>query len=424
MGMELSAEIAALNKTLDDVNKGVLEGRDAVKAVEKDYRAWREANEVRIKAMEDKLAAATGMGIPGFGDDKTCKNFSLVRAAFCHATRDWKGCEDMKEAVDVTEKLYREKLSTLPPEQRVMTTATDTSAGFLVPVQQMAEMIEFLYAQTVLDAAGVTKMEGLVGSPVSLPKETTDWLSPAEVAENGAIGYDDFTTGQVTMSPRKLGRGVKISRETAQLASLIPSVEAFVRTRLMKKIALTLDLRGLRGSGSSLQALGIANVSGINTVALGTNGGPVSYDAFVDEEYQLALDNAMVQGGRFAFIMHPRTKYNARKLKDSQGRPLFDVSAQGENAVERVIGHPILATTQLPINLTKGTATTCSEIYFGNFADFVRGLWGQLRIESSLEAGDSNGSAFTNDQLWVKGVMLYDYACLRAESFCLINDVT
>src|SRR3989304_1268077 len=147
MGMELSAEIAALNKTLDDVNKGVLEGRDAVKAVEKDYRAWREANEVRIKAMEDKLAAATGMGIPGFGDDKTCKNFSLVRAAFCHATRDWKGCEDMKEAVDVTEKLYREKLSTLPPEQRVMTTATDTSAGFLVPVQQMAELIEFLYPQ-------------------------------------------------------------------------------------------------------------------------------------------------------------------------------------------------------------------------------------------------------------------------------------
>jgi HK97 family phage major capsid protein len=141
-------------------------------------------------------------------------------------------------------------------------------------------------------------------------------------------------------------------------------------------------------------------------------------------EYQVALDNAMTVGGRRGIICHPRTQYNAAKLKDTTNRPLFDWEAQGENGVGTMRGIPVRTTTQIPITLSDGSATTCSEIYYSpDWRQLWIGFWGPMRVEATIEAGDANGSAFTNDQLWIKAVRLYDVTVRRGNYFCVIADV-
>lgn len=409
---DLMKKFEELQSKLEEHQRGMTSDASATKAIEK----FRKDNEEWQRKIETQIEAGGGVRVPGYADDKDSKKFSILRASVAEARRDWSRAPLEKAVLDQHEKARE----ALPKEERVMSIGVDSAGGFLVPVEQMSELIEFLYAQSVVMRAGATVLEGLRGDPVQIPKHTGS-SSPSEVAENAAIGYDDLSVGQISLSPKKLGRGVKMSRETAQLA--IPSVEALARMDLMRKHALVEDIRALRGSGASGQPLGVANVSGIGSVALGTNGGPISYDIFPDLEYELAVDDALLEGGRYAWIMHPRSKRNARKLKDGFGRPLFDFEANGQNRAQSAIGYPCLDSTQLPINLTKGSGTDLSEIYFGNWSELLIGHWGELRIEASIEAGDANGSAFTNDQLWIKAVRLYDLAVRHAESFALINDV-
>jgi len=75
-------------------------------------------------------------------------------------------------------------------------------------------------------------------------------------------------------------------------------------------------------------------------------------------------------------------------------------------------------TTQIPLNLTKGSATNCSELYFGNWAEVLIGQWLGFEILASNEAG----TAFASDQTWVRIISQVDIALRHAQSMCLCSD--
>ncbi|MGQ9688918.1 MAG: phage major capsid protein [Desulfobaccales bacterium] len=208
----------------------------------------------------------------------------------------------------------------------------------------------------------------------------------------------------------------------------LPQAEAMVRRDLVEQIGLAIDLAALRGTGANGQPTGIANTSGINTVSLGTNGDYLtSLDLFFAMMSRLEEDNALK--GKLAFICHPKVKAALRTLKapqyegDTRGMyllpPLVTALLSSDKSLSEAVGYPIFATTQIPTNLTKGTSTDCTEVYFGNWQDLLIAQWGGLSILASSHAAD----AFAKDQTWVRIVASVDIAVRHPESFALCNDL-
>jgi HK97 family phage major capsid protein len=362
----------------------------------------------RLEDLESKTRARRWLGNDTGGE----KMFSLFKAIRGLTLGDWSGATREKEV------LFDHRV-------RDLGTTPDSAGGYLVPSKEISDLITMLQAQTVVVQAGATVLTDLKGSPVTIPKQTAG-ATAYWVSEGSAITASDLTFGQVSLTPKKVAAMCKLSNELLNLS--LPQAEAVVRQDLVQQLSLAVDLAALRGSGTNGQPTGIANTSGINTISLGENGAYLTdLDLFFNMIARLEEDNAL--RGKLAFVCHPKVKAALRKLKtpqfseDTGGEytlpPLVTALLATDQALEQAVGYPILASTQLPTNLTKGTSSNCSEIYFGNWADLLIGQWGGLSILASPHAGDT----FAKDMTWVRVTMVVDVAVRHPESFCLCNDL-
>lgn len=333
----------------------------------------------------DRLTAV--LGNRGTPKAEARPSISIQRLFRAISTGDWTGADAERDAVHSDE----------AKRLRTLAATTDTAGGFMVPVNYLgAEFIQLLRANSVAYQAGARRLGGLMGSPVSIPK-LTGGCTAYWVGENATITASDETVGQVQLQPRKLAALVQISNELLALAD--PSAEAMVQEDMARTLALKLDLGILKGSGASGQPLGILNTSGVNSTTATT----AITDALVwDMVYELEADNA--DTSRLAIIGHPREWNKLRKAADNAGTPKFYAGA-GAPITPEVHGFPFYRTTQL----------TAGELVVGNFNDCIVGEWAGLNFRASQDAG----TAFANDQTWIRATMLVDVAVRNAVSFCV-----
>jgi HK97 family phage major capsid protein len=351
--------------------------------------------------MEAKILSRK-VTIPGLEDEKQA--FSFFKA--CHAIRtgNWEDAGFEKEVFAATRK-------------KAMEMGTGSAGGYIVPTIYIAELIELLRAESVVASMGATILNDLQGSPVQIPRQsggaTAYW-----VGENIAITASDLTLEQLSLTPKKVGCLVKLSNTLLKLSN--PSAEALVRRDIAVALALKIDLASLRGLGASYQPKGINLQTGLNTVAIGTNGGNITFDHLIDMEYELAADNAL--RGKLGFIFHPCVRRNLLKRKVAQytgdTAGAYIVAPVTEQVFQNWLGYPYKMTTQIPINLTKAEGTGLTEVYFGNWQELIIGQWGGMELMASQETSD----AFEKDQTWVRILQEVDIAVRHGESFCLIND--
>ncbi|MCK5017951.1 MAG: phage major capsid protein [Candidatus Peribacteraceae bacterium] len=353
----------------------------------------------RIETAEKALMPRKAT-VPGLEDEKD--KFYFTKAISAIVTGDWSDAGFEKEVFQATKDLSQ---------------GTGTAGGYVVPTQYIAEIIELLRAKAVVVQAGATMLSGLTGSPVEIPRQTGG-ATAYWTAENAAITSSDQTLGQLSLTPKSCTALTKISNRLVRMST--PSVEAMVRNDITKVLANAIDLAALRGSGVSNEPLGIANTSGIKTVAIGTNGGlftPVHVSQMEGE-----LEDANALDGKLGFISHGKTK---RILKQSR-IPQFSGQTDGEYVflpmsdakLKDLLGYGWLTTSQIPTNLTKGSSTAVSEVYFANWVELLIGQWGGLEIMASKETSD----AFAKNQTWVRIIQEVDIGVRHAESFCLVND--
>lgn len=358
----------------------------------------------RLEDMEARARERKWANVPGVNEGK--EKFSFFKAFRAIVNKDWSEAGYEKDVFEET-------------RQKAMAAGTDIAGGYLVPAQAMGELIEMFRAETVCIQRGARLIDNLQGSSVYFPKQTGG-ATVYWVGENVEIPASEPTVGQIQMTPKKAAAMVQLSNSLIRMSN--PSAEQLVREDISRAVALAVDIAALRGSGASNQPRGIANTPGINTVALGDNGATLSsFDLFYDMEYQLALDNAL--RGNLGYVFHHVVKRNIKKLKvkqyaeDTGGE--YVVSAPTDPQIEAWLGWPFSLTTQLPLNLVKGTATNCTEVYFGNWQELLIGQWAGMSILASQEAGN----AFAYDQTWIRIITEVDVALRHTESFCLCNDL-
>jgi len=341
------------------------------------------------------------------------RQYSLINAIRSAQTGRFDGFE--REVSEELAKRYgKEPRGFYVPQsifKRDLTVGTNTAGGFLKPTDHLGgEFIDALRANLVTSSLGARMMQGLSGD-VAIPALNAK-TAVGFVAENNAPGSEGAPTfRQVTMSPKTLVQYVDISRKLSMQSD--PSVEQIIRDDMTRQFAAKIDEVAIEGGGSN-EPTGITQTSGIGSVAIGTNGGAVTYAALVDLEKEVAIDNAL--GGSLAYLTNPKVVGEMRQISRQAS------GVEGNfilNDTNTLLGYPVASTTLVPSDLTKGTSSgVCSAVIFGNFSDLMIGMFGGLDVLVDPYTGSSTGAT---------RIAMYqdvDVAVRHAESFAAILDVT
>jgi HK97 family phage major capsid protein len=257
------------------------------------------------------------------------------------------------------------------------------------------DFIDVLRNSSSVMQAGARMLGGLSGD-VKIPKKTAAASAAWIASEGGPASESEMTVGQVSMSPKTLGAFTDITRQLLIQSSL--DVESLVRDDLAQSIALAIDLAGLEGSGASGQPTGILNTSGVNTVTAFAGANP-TFSEVVTLETAVAEDNALL--GNLAYIM-PAGMYGALKTTEKASNTAQFVVEPGGT----INGYRAIVSNQ----------ATAGNLYFGNFADLLVGMFGGLDIVVDPYTNSTSGT------IRVVALQSIDVAVRHAVSFAFGND--
>jgi len=301
--------------------------------------------------------------------------------------------------------------------QRDLVTGTPGAGGYLVANElDASSFIELLRARSHVLTLGATTLGGLVGN-LSIPSQTgaatASWL-----AEGGAPTESAQAFGQVPLTPKTVGAYTDFSRR--MLLQATPDIEAIIRADLAALMAVEVDRAAIAGTGADNQPTGILSTSGIGSVAIGANGGPVTWAHVLMLEEALA--NASADMGAMAHLTNAKVR---RALKgttkvsgDAGAGFIWSDEARDADGFGWMNGYKSAVSSNVPSNLTKGTGTNLSAMIFGNWRDLMIGQWGGLDLMvDKISLGTSGGTR-------VIALLDVDIAVRRAASFAAILDAT
>ena len=291
------------------------------------------------------------------------------------------------------------------------TVGTNNVGGFLKPTDHLGdEFIEALKARLVVGQAGARILQGLKGD-VAIPKMSAETSNVSFVAEDAAPSEGNATFAQVTMSPKTLAAQLDISRKLMMQSD--PSIEAVLRQDVINSFARKIDEVALEGGGSNEPSGIIASSTG-NVVAIGTNGGAVTYAKCVDMVEAVEVDNAILNDASVKFVGNPKVTANLRTI----GKQASGVEGNfilGED--NRILGYDYLSSTLVPSDLTKGSGSNLSALIFGDFSQLMLGFYSGVDVIVDPYTGSNAGTtrlAFFQD---------FDVALRHDDSFSVIKDI-
>ena len=213
------------------------------------------------------------------------------------------------------------------------------------------------------------------------------------------------------MTPKRVAITMSYTRDLLRQTSR--DVEAMVINELTNAHAVALERAAISGTGSG-QPLGILNTPGIGAVAVGANGGPITWKQVV--ELETAVNDKNAYPGNRAYLTNAKVigAMKTTEMATGSGRFLLD-----PNAGSIVNGYPITWTGLVPSNLTKGsTSSKCSALIFGNWSDLWIGQWGGIDIVVDPY------TAKRTAEIEITINAYHDVKVVRPESFAAVKDIT
>ncbi len=339
---------------------------------------------------------------------------SLVAAGTDGADHEYMGWTARKMLNQATDPVTRYK---------ALSWLNELTGGALVAPPEMGELIELLRNKEALVNAGARVVplppQGRLKYPRQTAASNTYW-----VGENSPITESLIGTGEVTLQAKKLAVLIKAPNELIRFAS--PAAEALMRDDMTKSLALGLDLAGLEGLGGDTRPLGIIQRQNINRITSsipGANG-----DRVVAQDIYRMIAAVEESNAEFeAFVMRPKTLYKYYQLRadavaqgDAQGAFLFNLIREAKDGLEAMLaGFPVIKSTQVSQNQTKGTATNLTYVVGGMWSDLLIGMFGAIEFAATT-LGDTS---FVNDQTWIRGILSADVAVRHEAAFVLLQNL-
>lgn len=297
-------------------------------------------------------------------------------------------------------------MATTPGVRAALTTGTDSQGGFTVPALLMPGVMTALAAESSLMAAGA----GIVPLDDGAKTYTMAGISTLPTAtwrlENGVMAESEPTFRAVVSAPKSLAFRFVISRE---LLADGRNLRGAMDLAIGQAFAVEMDRAGLRGTGTNPEPRGLLNTVGVQAVGNGTNGASLATTRYAN--FFTGLQAVLSANGPapMAAIMAPRSRVTLANQLDSTGQPLEVPPMLREMKM--------IATSQIPVNLTVGSSVDCSEIFLGTFENLVFTLREppSIQLLDQLYAGTGQVGFMCHARV--------DVAVLRPSVFAVVTGV-
>ena len=341
--------------------------------------------EIRRAEKMEELARVAGAPVVD-GEEKEARAFSFSKLIHEVGENKLSGLE--KEMVEESAKearslgispngiyLSNKVMDLKTREMRTMTAGSATAGGNFIPLEKVG-FFDALYAKTVLDQLGATKLTGLSAN-VDLTGFSSG-VSVAWAAETADAASGDPVTAARQLRPSRIAGYSDISKQL--LLQNNQSIDQKIIQSFIKALAVAIEAAAINGSGSSNQPLGLLGTSGINSVAMGTNGAVPSLAKVL--ELVAAVENANA-GMNGKFLINPKlvARLKQTEISSGSGAMIMSYMAYFNGLADQIDGKPVFATTNVPSNLTKGTSSgVCSAMIYGDWENLVVGQFGGVEL--------------------------------------------
>ena len=373
-----------------------------------------------LESRLDEVEKSAATSVPGSEEIKEfslagCfKAMNLMSTPGTSMERAWKGFEQEKEAVSIA-------------TEKALSAGVDTGGGFVIPSEIMRDQfIPPLRNRLVLETLGVNMVTGVSGEAIEIAEQTGS-STGYWVGENEAPTESQPAFGMREMRPKRAGAFVKASNRLLKNAEVSEGLNNLIRNDMIAVLARTVQNGVLFGTGAK-QPTGVINHAGIQSYAIGTNGGTFDYDD-VDKMVGL-IEDADADGlGNVKFLMHGQVKRRLKRLKidnysgQSVNNPyLAGTPPMSDGELANLVGYPIVTTNQVPVNLTKGTGTSLSYVIGAIWEQLLMLVWDSMIIKMSDSTGNSSGNAMLQNQTWMVAQMEVDSRIRQRETFVVCSD--
>lgn len=246
-------------------------------------------------------------------------------------------------------------------ESRALSAGTSTQGGFLLMPEQTIDQILKGVDDAVLIRQKATKFRLPAATSLGIPTMTTD-VADADWTTELAVGSEDtaLAFGKRALYPQKpIAKLVKISNELLQR---LPGIEAFVRSRLQYKFAVTHEKAFMTGTGFG-QPLGLftASADGIPTardVSTDNQATFPTFDGLINAKYALKGQ----YWNKADWIFHRDCLKILAKLTNGEGQYIWRESVRAGEP-DMLLGRPVYMSEYAPNTFTTG-------LYVGILGDF------------------------------------------------------
>jgi HK97 family phage major capsid protein/HK97 family phage prohead protease len=370
-----------------------------------------EARQLFLEELNKRNAAIQDASRPVGLSEKEARSFSflkLVRALSAEpsdkATREAARFELEACAAAADQITHRSPKGTMIPvdvlripmaERSTNTVSVKTGSGYISGGANMVDntllvssFVDLLRNRTVIMQLG-TSLAGLVGN-VDIPTQTQG-ASGYWIGEDADATKDDIDFGIIQLRPKTVANYGEITRRMLMQSSM--DVEALFRADLARGLAIAMDSAGFYGDGTGNAPIGIKSTANINGVNFA--GVQPTYADLVAMESAIDQDNALA--GALAYVGNTSLRGHAKTTLKFSGidGPLWE-------AGNTLNGYRTEITNQV----------TSGDVFFGNFADLLIGMWGGLEITVDPYTHSTKG------RLRIVAMQDVDFLVRRPASFC------
>lgn len=286
-------------------------------------------------------------------------------------------------------------------QSKAMSFGVDTTGGFLVPAEVTGQVIELLYANSIVAELGATRLDNLSSAPVPIPR-VTGGTTAYWGGEASSITTSDMAFDQLLLNPHDLFAMTVLSEKLLRLGGNA-SLEAMVRMDMAMAMALKIDHAALAGTGVSGIPIGILNASGVQTTTLTDPG---TYNEYVEFISKVRGANAL--RGSLGWAMSNEDMTELEQIADTD-RGTANGSSQIHmrrrllsESGDAVLGYPAKVSTQL----------ADGQVIFGNWADQIIAQWGPIQLAMT------NAVGFATAQTHMRALTWADVGVRHGASFC------
>lgn len=294
-----------------------------------------------------------------------------------------------------------------------LTAGTPSGGGYLIGEQMMDDIVEVLRAQAVLFKLGMREVPMPSGN-LRLPRITAG-ASASYVSESTAPNATDVTFGDALFSAKKLIAIVPISNDLL----MVPSVAAdqIVAMDATASLSTTIDNKGFNGDGTSDTPRGLRYLTGLTVTTI---SGAITADNITQFIADLLNANvALSSAARLGWAMGPDVWMDLYNLKATTNQYLF----RDEMNTGKLLGYPFEITSAISV------VSTATQLYFGDFSEFIIARQGMMEVDASPYAAYNNSSgtvvaAYSKDQTVLRIIDRHDFNMRQAAAMARSTGLT